>query len=273
MDRIILALVASVAMSAALTTARAADLEAAAPHGLFGSLMGSYTLKANEDWQIFPDGYFGADPLDEAGLDDGGLFRGLIGYRWSNWDAAIGLQYGKFSSGDPSDPLEPTGTLSARMWALDAQLGYNTMMGDAALRLAGGLRYADWNNDVDAYGDRINHDFSGLGPMLRADLSKPFGDRTTLETGAGVGVLFGKIKTNATSGWNCADCTNDNTTALVLEGNLGMGFNLGAARAVAGWQAQWWDGVNVNFTDISGAGDNDGKSGHLLTGPYLEVKF
>ena len=256
------------ALSLLSMSAHAADLAPDDPHGLFGSLSGSYVLPSlNDDWQIF------AGPYEQRGLGDGFLLKGLAGYRWDAWDAALALQYGDFSKGKASDSLNGAGDLQARMWAVDIQAGYNTTAGDSDLRLSMGLRYAAWNNDVHYHSEHINHDFRGLGPMLRADLSKPLGDSSTLEAGLGASLLFGEIKTNADPGWICTQCTNRNTTAFSLDGHVGVGFNLAATRAVLGWQAQWWDNVNVGITDATGFGKNEGTSSYFQTGPYLEMKF
>jgi hypothetical protein len=260
------------ALCSLTVAASAADLAAPAdPGGWFGSLSGGYAMTLNEDWQVFSDD-LGSD-YAPAGIDDGFLGRAVLGYRWSAWDVAGAVQYADFSRGDTSDYINASGTLRAHMWALDAQAGYNTMLGNADLRTAFGLRYAAWNNDVEAYGNHINHDFRGIGPMVEVDMSKPMSDRFSLETGLSAAVLFGKTKTNAAPGWFCDDCSTQNATVLNLEGNLGLGFNLVSARAVLGWQAQWWDNVNVAITDASGLGDNEGDSGHFFTGPYLEVRF
>ena len=51
-----------------------------------------------------------------------------------------------------------------------------------------------------------------------------------------------------------------------------MGFNLVVVRAVLGWQAQWWDGVNVAITDDTDfGGAQRGKAGTWEA--FLSIEF
>lgn len=260
----------------ALTNAAiAADPVSEQVGGFFGSLTGSYILEdPTNEWRLFgPD--VAAGETSYSNIGDGGLGRAVLGYRWSAWDFAVAGQFGSFGDGPSSSGGGNDGFLSAEHLALDAQIGYNSSIGSSDARFALGVRYAEWDHDVDPGGGRsVSHDFSGIGPMVEFDSSTPISDSMTLEIGLGASALFGDIKTSSSGGWSCTDCNTKNTTAFALEGDLGIGFALGnSANAVLGWQAQWWDSVNVDTTDNTDAGGNTGTSGHLLTGPYLEISF
>jgi hypothetical protein len=257
------------------SSAMAADPVVDSDEGFFGSIMGSYTLgDVDNEWRLWGPG---APPeANYVGLGDGLLGRAILGYRWSDWDMAVAGQYGDFSDSEVStDGIGNDGYLSAEHWAVDAQLGYNTVMGDTDVRMALGVRYAVWNNDVEVTGGRgVHHDFEGIGPMAEFTSSSPLGDSMTFEVGAGASILFGEIETDGSGGWNCTDCNDEKVTAYSLTANLGLGFNLtDNARAILGWQVEWWDNVNVETTDNSLIGLNEGESGHLLTGPYLAIAF
>jgi hypothetical protein len=256
--------------------AGAADLAAPSPTGgWFGSITGAYIFEdPTNEWQLFGPNAFG-EPSSESNIGDGGLGRAVLGYRWSDWDVAAAVQYGSFGDGNASTTTATSGTINAEHFAVDAQFGFNTSVGNSDVRMAFGARYAEWDHDVDPGGGRsVSHDFAGIGPMVEFDSSSPISGNMTLEFGAIASVLFGDIETSSSGGWICTDCSKTNTTAFSLEGDIGVGFNLGSsARAVLGWQAQWWDGVNVAITDDTNFGGNTGKSGHLVHGPFLSIEF
>lgn len=274
MKKLLIATAALCGIWALTHSAIAADVEVEPVGGFFGSLTGSYILQdPTNEWQLYGPDIGGG--TNEANVGDGWVGRAVIGYRWSDWDFAFAGQFADFSEGPASTGTPGTGFISADQWALDAQMGYNTAIGKSDVRFAFGVRYAEWHNDVDPGLDRsVSHDFNGIGPMIEFDGSTRLSDSLTLETGLGASVLFGDIKTDSSGGWNCTDCNSENSTALVLEGDLGIGFALGdASKAVLGWQAQCWNNVNVEITDNTDVGGNESKSGHLLTGPYLEISF
>ncbi len=274
----------------AITTAHAADAAGPTIHldgGFFGSVMGSYLLESpSDDWK-----FIGFEPQDYSaqGLGDGFLGAVDLGYRWGVWDAAVAFQYANLGTGDASatqnwpTPLNE-GRLKANHFAVDAEIGYNTVLGSHSMRAAAGLRYAEWNNTVEtlwsgnvpAVNGPVYHEFHGLGPVAKLDGSVPVGDGgLSLEYGLAASVLFGDIdSTSNNPAYNCSGCTKTDTTAYSLEGEIGVGWNFaGSARAVVGWQAQYWGDVNVEVTDTDFGGTNAGKSGHWLTGPFLRVNF
>jgi hypothetical protein len=250
----------------------AADVEAPASGVLFGHITGAYILEDPwGNWTIFQPDY------SEEGLGDGFLVRGLIGYRWSDWDVAVGGQYADLSRGPLSEgPFPVDGDMSAKNFAIDGEFGYNTSVWNSDVRLFLGVRYAEWDHTVfpTSGAGPVSHDFSGVGPRIGYSAVTPLSDSLTLETAGAVAVLFGEIKTSAGPGWNCGQCSDQDTTSLNLESSIGIGFGLGeSARAVIGWQNQYWDNVNVGVTDASGGGLNQGKSDHFMTGPFLRLAF
>lgn len=252
-------------------SAWAADVEGPTSGVLFGHITGAYIFEDPwGDWTIFQPDY------SEEGLGDGFLVRGLVGYRWSDWDIAIGGQYADLGRGSLSEGTGVDGDMSAEHFAIDGELGYNTTMLSSDVRLFIGARYAEWDNTVfptSGFGP-VSHDFSGIGPRLGYSAITPLSDSLTLETAGAVAVLFGEIETSAGPGWICTQCNDQSTTAFNLESSIGIGFGLGSsARAVLGWQSQYWDGVNVGVTDASGIGLNQGTSDHFMTGPFLRLAF
>lgn len=266
--------IALLSASVCFTTAvfAADDLVPASPTGgFFGSITGSYILSSpTDEWTMF------SGPADYTGLGDGGLVSARLGYRFSDWDVAVYGQYGSFSDGTPSASFPVTGPISADHFAIDLELGYNVAVGSHAHRYFGGIRYARWDHTAtpSSGAGPVFHDFDGFGPKIGFQGTGPIGaGNLTLEYGAGASLLFGDIRTSAGPGWNCAQCTNYSTTAYSLDAEIGLGWDFGAARAVLGWQAQYWGNVNVDTTDATGAGLNTGTSGHWLTGPFLRVAF
>lgn len=255
-------------------------------HGFFGEVSGSYILESPiEDWQ-----FIGFEPQDysRVGLGDG--FKGnlKLGYRWGVWDAAIGLGAARLSDGEASVTQTPanlnTARLSADLFTVDAEIGYSTQIGTHSIRAAAGLRYADWSSEVNTFwpgnipevNGPIHHDFAGLGPIVRLSGSTPLGNvGSTLEYGVAGAVMFGRLET--TSGnvaYVCSSCTSRSETAVMVSGEVGFGFEVApTVRAVIGWQAEYWSGVNVEVTDLDFSGRDAGTSDYLLTGPFLKVKF
>ncbi|QIG47528.1 porin family protein [Nordella sp. HKS 07] len=262
MKSTILGAAAVLALSGA---AFAADLEPAPAGGVFGYVSGSYFFEdAIQDWRLFSD-------TEKESFGDGYGLQGRLGYRWSEWDFAIGGQYADFGAGNRSD----TGDLRADNLYADAQAGYNFMWGETAARTAFGVRYAEWNNDVhDSNGARIKHDFWGVGPRVEINTDTPLSENLSLLFDGGVGVLFGKIKTDANSDWNCNECSDENTTSFNADAKLALGWAMTpGVKLAAGYQVQYWGNVNVATTDSTGFGDNEGKSDHLIHGPFGMISF
>jgi opacity protein-like surface antigen len=281
------ALLGASALIALSSPAFAADMEPASTGGLFGYLSGSYFFEdAVRDWRLFDTGneIDGFTKTGKESFGDGYGIQGRLGYRWSEWDIAVGGQYADFSKGDESDDPSPgspqTGTLKADIWSLDAQVGYNSMWGETALRTALGVRYAEWDHDVESEfdGRRAKHDFWGVGPRVEVDVDTPLSESLSLLLDGGVGVLFGKIKTDGDKLWACGACSDDDVTSLNVDARLGLGWTISpSVKLVAGYQVQYWNDVNVGVSDASdgsdGGGKNEGTSDHLIHGPFGMVTF
>lgn len=269
------ALLGAAAILALSGAAFAADPEPAPTGGVFGYISGSYFFEDTiQDWRLFdvPDDGQTPSRTSKESFGDGYGLQGRLGYRWSEWDIAVGGQYADFSAGDRSEDSE--GDLRADMWYLDAQAGYNFMWGETAARTAFGVRYAEWNNEVDDGDARVDHDFQGIGPRVEINTDTPLSENLSLLFDGGVGVLFGKIKTSSNDGWFCRDCSDENATSFNADARLGLGWAVTpGVKLVAGYQVQYWDDVNVAASDTSYFGDNEGKSDHLIHGPFGMIAF
>ena len=90
----------------------------------------------------------------------------------------------------------------------------------------------------------------------------------------GLSVLDGDIKTTPAGGWICTQCTKKSTTAVALDTKVGFNYRPNASTTyTVGYQAQYWDGVNVKYSDNSGTGQNLGTSGLITHGPFVGVNF
>ncbi len=267
----------------------AADLPTKAPlrpvpqavGGFFGEVTGAYVFSDPiQGWEEFGPGE-SSPPSTQAGLGQGWTGRILGGYRWDSWDVALAAQYGRFADGGPSiNQSGSTATLSAKMQAYDAQLGYHTMFGSTDTRLAVGIRYARWDNTVaatDSLGIQfanIFHDWRGVGPRVEISTKTPLAPNVLLRGNLGVAALFGKIDTSATSRWDCSQCNSNTVTTADIDGSIGLGFPLGSnVEFVVGYKAEYWSNVNVAITDNSGAGLNQGTSDVLSHGPFVTLKL
>ncbi|MFT3672052.1 Lpg1974 family pore-forming outer membrane protein [Aestuariivirga sp.] len=262
---------AVVALAAMAGNAASGDVpRTSSKAGVFGHISTSYLLKdPAESWKL-DTGY------TEAGLGDGFIGDGRLGYRWSDWDVAVGGQVADLSRGDASHDLFSDFYLSANHFALDGEIGHRVVLGAADVRTHFGLRYAEWAHEVSfpGLGGLVRHDFRGLGPRLGISTVTPVSDNLSLEFDVAASLLFGKNRTQSISFWNCSDCTTEHVTAVNLEGSAGIGLDLGqSVHAVAGWQGQYWGDVNVAITDESGLGENVSSSGHFMTGPSLRFAF
>ena len=280
MKKLLLGLLATSGLCLA-APAMAADYVAPEPApvgGFFGYIQGGYLFEdAIQDWRLF-DTPAGAGPTSKESFGDGWIGQALLGYRWSDWDFAVGGQFADFSKGGKSAGPNTAneGRLWADMWAIDGQFGYNTMIGETAFRAHVGVRYAEWDHDVnpDQGGAHVDHDFRGIGPRVGFDGSTPVAENLNLIFGAGAAVLFGKIKTDSSGPWICTDCSDQKTTAFVGDAKLGLGWAFAPGMNLTfGYQLQYWDNVNVAVTDNTGQGNNSGKSDHLIHGPFVGFTF
>lgn len=269
---------ATIAAFSFVGAATAADLPVKAPvaptpvsvGGFFGEMTGAYDFKdPNQGWQEF-------NASTKAGLGSGWNGRILVGYRWGAWDVAAAAEYGQFGNGNPSIFSPVVSTLSAKMQAYDGQIGYHMMFGSTDARLALGVRYAKWDNTVSDPIDAssIFHNWQGVGPRGEISTKTPLMPSMTLHANAGVGVLFGNIKTSSAGTWNCSACNTETATSANIDGSLGLGYLLSpSAEFVVGYKAEYWSNVNVAITDTTGSGHNQGHSNALSHGPFVSLKI
>lgn len=251
------------------------DAPVAAPtHTGFGEIMGMYGFSAEKDWQLFGPAVIGPPEMTKAGLGDGGVGRVMAGVHFGTWDVAAALQLGRFAKGSPSEGGGEIGTLSADMFAVDAMVGYRFQFGAAASRLAIGVRHAGWDNEVDPGANRqVKHEWSGTGPRIEWALRAPISSGMSLHADIGASYLFGDIKTSASGGWICDDCTNYSANSVNVDGRIGLAFPLGGGDLVLGYRAEYWSNVNVKITDNTDFGGNEGRSAAIVHGPFVALKL
>jgi opacity protein-like surface antigen len=265
--------------------AMAADMPTKAPvapapvavGGFFGELLGAYDFKDPiQGWQQFGAGS-GTVSTPEVGIGTGWNGKAVVGYRWSAWDVAFADEYGKFTDGDTTiatGGFSPA-TISAKMQAYDAQLGYNTMWGSTATRWALGVRYAKWNTTaVDIFSRFMYDDWKGIGPRGELQTKTPLAPGWTLRGDLALAVLFGTIDVSSSPNWNCSQCVSNSTTTVNLDASLGVGYTIApGADVVLGWKMEYWSAVNVQTQDNSSFGANIGTTGYLSHGPFASLKL
>ena len=244
--------------------------------GVFGELLGAYNFKDPiTRWRQFSAGALVSEP--EVGIGAGWSGRALIGYRWGVWDVALAGEWGSFRNGGitiATGGFSPA-SIAAKMQAYDLQLGYNTMFGTTATRLALGVRRARWDNNASDIANRqMFNNWHGTGPRFELTTVTPLAPKWSLQANAGVGVLFGRIDVTSTTNWTCTQCVGVTTTSVNLDGRLGIGYRIfPAADLVVGWKAEYWSRVNVAIQDTTGFGANTGTTGHVSHGPFASLKF
>jgi hypothetical protein len=282
-----LALLAAVTMVQAAAAAdmpmKAAPPAAIAPGGFFASLTGSYFFAdPNHDIFISPNnGGAGGANCCGSGLGDGWGTRGTVGYRWSNWDVAIGLEYARLTQGG----LNPSYAGSALMhapdghyWVLDGEVGYNFTLGTTKARVFVGPRYARWTmHDEDQQTlpqFTFDVDTKGIGPRLGVALSGPFGGNFGWMAEGSVAWLYGDM-TGTTGGLAAVASVTNHPTIFNAELRGGVDYWFAPmTKLTVGYQANVWTGALPEF-EYDGFG-NPLAGGHASTinhGPFARLSY
>jgi hypothetical protein len=182
---------------------------------------------------------------------------------------------------------------------VDFEAGHHVKLGDADVRLAAGLRYADLEQGLRTQfatvvgattftaADDHQVEYRGLGPRLSAQFSVPVG-AAGLRIGAAVGgaILGGRIERVTTRvgapgfiGTNSTKRRKYRTAyALDAEVNLSYQWQLkqdATMSLAAGYRGEAWLGVNDTTTQASPSGARFGATDADQTfhGPFLRVDY
>ncbi len=252
--------------------------------GFFGSLSGWYYFSAGKN-----DGTSFEQTYNHPDGGPGG--KAYLGYRFNGpFDIALGGQGGWLGTNtthDGSDVLKSKGNY----WAVDGELGYNTIVNGLGLRLFAGVRYAQFNHR-NQLGDTLgmtttffkdNHDdYRGIGPRIGTDFSARIGSSNFSIFGDVAGsVLFGKLKQTVTETGGCTiDCTardSHSQTVWNVEGQLGLAYEVAPGINIgAGYRAEYWHHVADADWDFIMSVDHIKSVGHqdrFMHGPFARVSY
>lgn len=164
---------------------------------------------------------------------------------------------------------------------LDLQVGRDIGIGDGgSVRVFGGLRYASFDGDVNAYayyygyslGISTKHQFDGVGPRVGFDAMIPVADNVRVDFGGAVAALYGKrkIKGNLSyGGYGYSASDTDKGFVPNVEGSVALTYIFAPYASVsAGYRAsQYWNVIpELNDSGIDNAD-------RLIHGPFLTLTF
>jgi opacity protein-like surface antigen len=274
MNKFIFKLVASVAPFLAFGAACAADMSPPQAHSYL-HLDGTYALG-------------GAGGGIQNGFDptiihqgSGGWASGYFGYVMpSGWDIRFGGGYAGLGAGATNGTgANIYGIDHARMFNLDADVGYEMGSGEMSFRPSLGVRYLNWNQYQGFHPDSplgccwMDSTFGGIGPKLGVDMSAPLANSLSLVAGANASLLIGNI--NYTTGTGSPASTGaQGRNVLTLGGYAGLEWAVSDTVSIgARYNMMYLGGTSYDnqhlFAVPTGTGTN------LLHGPSasLTVKF
>jgi len=234
----------------------------------------------------------------DTGLGGGGRIGGA--YRTKQWDFGI-FYSGLNLDGDSSLSASPNvlrailGTSTVGWYAAEAEaemtyhvvdfeVGYNLKLGQTDVRLFGGVRYSNFDQDVNTFFYYIPNvtimeerdvDFLGVGPRLgasaRANILGSFGGTASISGG----VLFGDqdtLTTQTGSQGNYQISRSDFRSAGFVDGELGITYNQALGKTssiilVLGYRAEAWFDVNNTRSEPPT------RSGNLYGSMYADQVF
>jgi len=248
--------------------------------GFFGSLSGWYYFSSGHDrTSYYKTNYKGA-----SHPDDGWGGKAYLGYRFSGpFDVAFGVQGSKLSKNEENFP-EGVATTKAWYWAADAELGYNTQVNGLAVRLFGGLRYAQFkhrnkfgSNDGSStfFYKGYNSDYWGIGPRIGTDFSTRIGSSNFSIFGDVAGsVLFGKLDNKHTYTGYGSETDKSSQTVWNLEGQLGVAYEVAPGVNIgAGYRAEYWNGTAPRKFFWDDSLDHKGSADRFMHGPFVRVSY
>jgi outer membrane protein OmpA-like peptidoglycan-associated protein len=282
------ALLAGTAMAAVLAGLPPEAAAQSQTPGFFGSLSGWYYFPAGHNPKHQFKGMSVTDPFNRPSDGFGGKVH--LGYRFASpFDLAFGLQ-GSWLSARKSNQGPTTLRSSANYWAVDGELGYNTMLGGVGLRLFAGARYAQFDHrnkstglvDGLAFVGHENNDYAGIGPRVGTDFSARLGNSNFSIFGDAAGsVLFGTLKRSINNSGGpmlvCDDgCHGHNSqTVLNVEGQLGLAYELSPGINLGvGYRAEYWRHVGDGHIVLTMDGlGREHQVSRLMHGPFVRLAY
>lgn len=257
-----------------------ADYNPAAANQFYLQVDGGYAL-----------GEQGSGIVDFSGIDvhpgDGTWFSGQFGtLNPSSWDWRIGAGFASLNDGDSDGAggVDDYGVDSAKMFNLDADLGWATNLGGLDVRPFAGIRYLKWDQDQGYRPDAplgccfMDSRFTGIGPHLGFDATMPLGGMLSLVGGADASVLFGEIEFHrGTSGGQVPPANGDDSRTVFGLGGY-VGFDVALMQNVslgAKYRILYLSGSSYDDQGFSDPGGPSGKATNILQGPSasLTVEF
>ena len=176
---------------------------------------------------------------------------------------------------------------------IDFEAGHTFKLGGSDIRLSAGVRYADFNQEVNTafqyfayvFNERRNVDTWGVGPRLGLNFKLPiFNSGLHLVGAAGGAVLFGKTE-SVTDEWiegtNYYDQAlySDSRTFYSTEGELGLAFigkmtSGGDISVVLGYRCEHWKDINYTQTRPSfflGNSFGTDRADQFFHGPFVQI--
>jgi len=240
------------------------------------SILGGYVF---ED---APIGHKHFGPVVVAGVLDSGSQSGAYGavdlrYGWDNQFVGFGYQYIGVDTGAPFTGATAPPELGIQGNIFDIEYGRGFTLASGTANWSVGLRQANFDIESDNFGpnDGPLHAFRGTGVRGGIETEMPLnGNGWSWFSDAGLSILAGEIETTARGGWLCAACTTTDTTAVGVDAKIGLNYNTGDNLTwKMGYQMQYWSGVNVEISDNTGFGGNQGTSDLLVHGPFVGVNL
>jgi outer membrane protein OmpA-like peptidoglycan-associated protein len=247
--------------------------------GFFGSLSGWYYFDGGDNRDISFKGGMIEDPFNNPKGGPGGKI--YLGYRFNGpIDLAVGAQgtwLGTRKFASESRELESLKT-KAHYWAVDGEVGFNTIVAGLAVRLFAGPRYAQFTHQNKALGlsldgqadISIDQRFTGIGPRIGTDFSARIGNSNFSIFGDAAGsLLFGKLRTKVSVSSppcpsDCSGSESESRRVWNLEGQLGVGYEVAPNVTIgAGYRAEYWRHVAEIATNNS----------RVLHGPFVRVAY
>jgi hypothetical protein len=177
---------------------------------------------------------------------------------------------------------------------VDFEAGFKVKLGMVDIRLFGGIRYSELDQDVNTHFAvfstvGIQHrdvDFWGVGPRVGASASMPVAGAFGVTASASGAALFGEQNTVTTSSLNISPGINErrrsvSRTSGNFEGELGVTFNHqmnNASRIIfaLGYRAEAWLDVNNTQSEpptFSGTIYGTRHADQIFHGPFLRGEW
>jgi len=217
-------------------------------------------------------------PAVVLGVLDSGSQSGAYGavdfrYGWDNQFVGFGYQYIGVDAGVPYASAASPADLGIEGQIIDIKYGRGFALASGTANWSVGLRSATF--DIESVGNRPLHAFQGTGVRGGIETEMPLnGNGWSWFSDAGLSILAGEIETTPRGSWVCTDCTTTDTTAVGVDAKIGLNYNTGGNLTwKMGYQMQYWSGVNVEFSDNTNFGGNQGTSDLLVHGPFVGVNM